>query len=260
MERLKGKTILIGKEPGQGRLAIVVGGKAGVLGTAGSVPNCVSRCKDGMAHCKITVAQDGSMTITNLKDANVTYVNGAEVMSKRIDQNSRVQLGKDRYDIDVKTVLQAAEKLVPSVVTPPPPLPPKKSYSIRHLKKVWNDYHDKTLEIAKRRNRIGLLSRIPMIFTLGSGSIAAVANFQDWGSGIVMLTTAMSVLGFVMMLYGFYVSYTDKSIEEQEELKEEFEQQYVCPNPDCRHYLDGRKYSLLVQDGQCRYCKCKFVE
>ena len=119
MERLKGKTILIGKEPGQGRLAIVVDGKAGVLGTVGCVPNCVSRCKDGLAHCKITVAQDGSMTITNLKEQNVTFVNGAAVVSKKIAVNSRVQLGKDRYYIDVKTVLQAAAKLV----GPPPPPP-----------------------------------------------------------------------------------------------------------------------------------------
>lgn len=251
MERLKGKTILIGKEPGQGRLAILVAGKVALLGTPGSVPGCVSRLKDGTAHCKIMVAQDGSMTITNLKDANVTYVNGAEVMSKRIDQNSRVQLGKDRYDIDVKTVLQAAIKLLPPKVTLPPPPPPVKEYSIRHLERVWNNYTEIVKKLRTRQKNINLLSSIPMAFSMFGGLIAGIAPDE-----IRMYAYAFTGVALVILVYGLYKRFTDNTQDEAEELKKKLQRDYVCPN--CGHYLEGREYPLLLQDGKCRYCGAKF--
>ena len=95
MDRLKGKTILIGKEPGQGRLLVSVSGKTAV-GASNSVPNSVSRCKvaEGVAHAKITVDQSGNMVLTNMKTENVTYVNGSEIASKRILPSNTVELGK----------------------------------------------------------------------------------------------------------------------------------------------------------------------
>lgn len=256
-KRLLGKTILIGREEKQSMLVVSVSGvsKVATLGAIGSVPGSVSRWKNGTAHCQIAIGLDGGMIIKNLKDPNVTYVNGAAIVSKRIDGNSQVELGKDHYTVNIEMVLQAAFKLLP--VTPPPP-PPVKEYSIKHLERVWDDYHEKTIIIAKRRSTTGLITRVPFIFTMGSGLLAGIAAKQEWGAGIEIITIGMSILGALLFLYGLWKSYTDKSIEESEDIKVYFEQQYVCPNPDCQHFLGYKRYTLLTQDKACPYCKCKY--
>ena len=71
MEQLKGKTILIGKEPSQGRLLVALpgSGKSAAIGLPGSVPASVSRCRpaEGIAHAKISIDQSGNIILTNLK-------------------------------------------------------------------------------------------------------------------------------------------------------------------------------------------------
>lgn len=93
MERLKGKTILVGKEPGQGRLLVAVleTGKAAAIGSPGCVPNSVSRCKpaDGVAHVKITIDQSENMVLTNMKPQNVTFINGTEIVSKHVTATNK---------------------------------------------------------------------------------------------------------------------------------------------------------------------------
>ncbi len=262
MERLRGKTILIGKEQGQGRLLISVNingqNKTGAIGMPGSVPSCVSRCKpvDGSAHCKIVIDQSGNMILTNLKPQNVTYVNGVEIESKRINLTETVLLGKDRYGINLEEVITAATKIVATVIKEP-----VREYSIKHLERVWNIYHDKSIAIKKRQRQINLMRSMPMIFTLGSGAIGGVAAhfFQDIG-WIPIITGCLFGFGLLLMIYGFYLSTTDKSIEENEMITDEFQMHYICPNFKCRHFMGMQPYKILRQNKKCPYCGCLLTE
>ena len=149
---LKEKTIFIGREPEQGRLLIAIKGipKIATLGQINSVPNSVSRCKpaEGVAHCQIEVDQASNMTLTNLKAQNVTFVNGAEIMSKHINMASTVALGKDKFGINVTEVLNTAQKIMMLVERVPSGNGCSGGgggtgggpYSILHLKNVWDDY------------------------------------------------------------------------------------------------------------------------
>lgn len=261
VENLKGSTILIGRESDNGRLlvSLMINGtaKTAAMGSAGSVPNCVSRCKpaEGVAHCKIVIDGGGNMTIVNMKPANVTYVNGVEIVSKRISESSNVELGKDRYRLNVDSMLAVASKVV-NVVKPPTP----KTYSVRPLEQAWNEYHDGLLAIKRRGRSIMQLRSASPIFTLGSGSIAAIAKTQDWSSGIFIVTTTLTVIGLILMIYSFYKSYTDKSIEESERLTEDFQRRYVCPNPNCHHFLGMQSYNVLRQNKKCPYCGCQLTD
>lgn len=254
IDALKGKTILIGKEPGQGRLLIAIKGvpKVTTLGQIGSVPNSVSRCKpaEGVAHCQIEIDQMGNMTLTNMKAQNVTYVNGFEIMSKRIDPTSTIMLGKDRYAIDLNVTLNTAAKLVSKVMPPPPP----PEYSIKHLKDIWDDYSASLKKIKIRQKNIGLLSSIPIAFTMLGGLIAGVAP------EIRPFALIFTGIAFVVMLIGLYLRFTDKSIEETEKLNDKFQDRYVCPNPKCHQYLGNTPYKLLRQKKNCPSCKCQWTE
>ena len=248
MDNLKGKTILVGKEPGNGRLYVSVNvngqHKVAPIGEMQSVPNSVSRCKPGenTAHCKITVGGNGEMTITNMEPRNMTYVNGTEVATKRIKAGCRIELGKDRYAMDLNAVIQAARKMVGV------------EYSIRHLEIVWNEYNDSMKKIKIRQKNLGLLSNIPMGFSMLGGLVAGV---YPQVREVALVFTGIALL---IMLIGFYKRFTDKSIDEMEALTEDFQRKYICPNPECHHFMGNQPYNILRQNKNCPYCKCKLTE
>lgn len=253
MERLKGKTILVGKEPGQCRLLVAISGtgKTATIGSPGCVPNCVSRCKptEGTAHCKIDIDQNGTMVLTNLKSQNVTYVNGVEIFSKKVQVSSEVALGKDHFQMPLSLVIETAKKLVPTIA-PPPPSPQAQKYNIRHLEKIWNDFHDKNIEIQKRARQQALLARIPMFFTMAGGAISAIAVALNWGDEVKTLCISFTVIGIFVMIYSFFKSKNDTSIEDREKLVEDFQDHYICPK--CGKYLPVTPYKLMKKQYSMR--------
>lgn len=240
MDRLKGKTILLGKEPAQGRLLVaIVGGKTAAIGSPNTVPNSVSRCKvaEGVAHAKITVDQNGNMILTNMKPQNVTFVNGAGIVSKRIDQNNTVELGKDHYAVNVQMVLEVAKRLVG--VLPPPPQTP---LDISHLEHIWNEYHDKILERQRKQKKLGIIASCSMFFTIGGSAIAAIANKLQWGKADDYLWI-LPVIGFIVFFISIYLRIKDTSIEDTDMAQNELQQKYILPC--CNHFCGSIPYELL---------------
>lgn len=248
MERLKNKEILVGREPEKGRLMIAVDingqHKAVVLGEFKSVPDGVSRCKpaEGTAHCKIAVDANGSITVTNLKPANCTYINNRGITTKSgVKTDAQLQLGADKYPVALNAIVEAAKKLLPT---------PEKVYSIKHLEKVWEEYYKekkKTIKKEKLLNTIrGLLS-----------TIAIVSGFVCGG----YLRIILMGLGVVLGIYTLYDIIVEKSDKKKEKLDLDFEEMYICPG--CKRFLMGanfQPYRHLRQNHNCPYCKCKWTE
>ena len=272
MDALKGKTILIGKEPVQGRLliSIVIDGQCqnATIGNINSVPNCVSRCipSEGVAHCKITIEANGSMIITNMKPHNTTYVNGNEIISKNIYPNSQITLGVDKYPINIDKILDAAEKLVN-----------KNEFSINPLEKIWNTYDNDLYNLQKKQKRLALLNRLYMPCTFLSGAIGGAAqliNSEKTSEStkqiiasiginsevINVISGIMFAIAAIILFYGLYKSLSDRSIEERRLIAETFQSQYICPNPKCHRFLGNIPYNILRQNTNCPHCKCKFTE
>lgn len=255
LDYLKGKTILIGKEPVNRRLSLSVMLNGQPLTTAigfmNSVPDSVSRCKpaEGVAHCKIFVDSQGAMTVTNMKPQNVTYVNGVEIMSKSVNANAKIELGMDRYPIEVNTILENAAKML---ATKMPPVP--KECSIRHLEQVWDEYKIQLHKINDKQRNVGLWARIPMIFTMSGIILSALdESIREYA----MIFTAIAL---VVTLIGLYLQKTFKPDEEKENLTDELMKKYVCPNEGCHHYLGSQPYKILRQSKKCPYCGCLFNE
>lgn len=267
MEKLKGKTILVGKEPGQGRLLVAVEGKAAAIGTAGCVPNCVSRCKpaENIAHAKIVVDQNGNLTLSNLKDQNVTYVNGAEIQSKRIDQSHTVELGKDKFSVSVPLILDTVKKIIESSVAVPGhgpvprPNPEPNKFNMSHLEQVWNDMQTRRKEILAKQRQINLIRSGCGIFTMCA--MPCIFFLGPYG----YILTAIGIIGNI---YSFVGLKNDDSSEAMEQLNEEFQLGYVCPNHDCNKFFGAISYKLLKnqlrshkdQKMYCPRCGCELVE
>lgn len=247
MDRLKGKTILIGKEPENGRLLIFIpGAKGASIGAPGSVPPCVSRCKpkEGVAHAKITVDQNGNMTLTNMKSENVTYVNGSEIASKHITTSSNVELGKDRFKLNLPTVIDVAKKLVGDVE-------PKRPFNISHLEHVWNNLQAQRKAIQAKQRKINLIRSGCGIFTMCA--MPCIFLFGPIGY-------ALTGIGIVGNIYSFVGLKNDNTADAIEKLNEEFQDRYVCPK--CNKFLGNNSYKFIKKQYgmHCPYCKCEYVE
>ncbi len=274
MEILKNKTLLIGKEPIQGRLLISINlnGKdvTATIGSTDSVPGSVSRCipAENKAHCTIDINGKGTMILTNLKPQNITCVNGTEIMSKKITKDSVVTLGRDNYRVDIGKVLEVANKLavsavgsgvVDNAVNNNAGAVSGNGVSIKHLEKVWNKYYTDTLELKKEQKRLGLIKGLYMPITLLGSLAATAAQFIfDSPSVKVPITVFFSIVAAIVLFYGLRKQITDKSLEKTERLNDAFQDDYVCPK--CQHFMGNQAYKLISRNNCCPYCKTKYTE
>lgn len=210
-------------------------------------------------HCWLTDNGDGTYTLEN-KSSQGTFVDGRQVVKTRVTADTYIELSatttvKVADLLPIKQTMPSSGPQTPSAS--PVPVP---EYSIRHLQRVWDNYHEKQLEIQKNQRNINLWRSASPIFTLGSGAIAAIARTMEWGDSIFALTIVMTVIGLGVMLFSFIKGFKDKSIEEREAATEELQQKYVCPNPECRHFMGNQPYKIIRQNKTCPWCKCKFNE
>lgn len=268
---LEGKTILIGREPDNKRLVVAmdVDGKTkmAALGVKGSVPNSVSRyrAEDHSAHCKIEIGTSGSIIVKQMKPDSKMFVNGVELSSKKITPQTQVQLGVDHYQLNVEAVLKIALQLAgvkadnSSAKSKSEP-GVKPIYSISHLERVWDDYHEGDLALQKRQNAISLLSSIPLFFSMGAGALGGISGQMGWPDWVKGITLTMSLIALLVFIYGLYLRFTSHHIEKREELKDKLMRDYVCPNPKCHRFLNMQPFKLLKQNKKCPYCQCEWTE
>lgn len=266
MNNLKGKTILIGKEPGSGRLLVAIdgAGKTAAIGAPGCVPASVSRCKptERKAHAKITVDNLGNMVLTNMKPENVTYVNGSEIVSKKVTGSNSVELGKDHFNINLALVIDTARKLLTTAVSGGSAAggsAPTKQFNIRHLKQVWNNYETEMDRIAILQQEIGKKRMLPIMV----GSFSGVAS--PILASFVAVNTLYITIPVAAISFGLYLANyrkKDTSYEDRKAATEKLTDDYVCPNPECNKFLGNLSYNLLKKQYSmhCPYCKCEFIE
>lgn len=255
MKELSGKTIMIGREPGNGRLVVAIreNGKSEVIGAPGSVSGSVSRCipAEDKAHACISIEENGDMIISTMN--NVTYVNGTEYAKRKITATDTVELGGDKFRISIPEVLKAAGQLLA-------PAPEQKvnqgksakKYNIAHLERVWNEMKEQKKELQAKQKKINLVRSGCGVFTM----CAAPCIFLLGPIGYVL--TGIGAAGSIYSIIGMK---NDNTTDAVEKITERFEEKYVCPNPECSRFLGNISYRLLKRNYRnCPYCKSEFVE
>lgn len=223
---------IIGRDQATRQLCIGKDGNTKLFGQPGSVPMDVSR-----HHLSLQPAGTGKWHIKNLNERNITFVNGIAVESKTISEKDRIELGNSHYLFQWSALSEPKEETI----------------DIRPLKYVWDEYNRSNIEIRVRQKNIGLLSSIPIGFTMLGGLIAGVAS-----DDIKPYAYVFTAIALIVMIYGFYKRFTDNSIDEQEEIKKKFLHYYVCPNPKCGHFMGFQDYDIIAHNDACPYCKTKY--
>lgn len=221
--------IIVGRNPETRQLNIIKNGTSAAKGKPGSVPMDVSR-----QHVALENVGDKKWKLRNLNENNVTFVNGLAVESKVVSESDKVELGSSHYVLSWSDLYEPKEEIA----------------DIRPLKQVWDTYNQKNIEIRKRQKNIGLLASIPVGFTMLGGLFSSIASEE-----IRPIAIVFTIIALCVMIYGIYRRATDNSIEEQEEVKRQFQRNYTCPK--CGHFMGFQDYELLIQNDVCPYCKTK---
>ena len=64
----------------------------------------------------------------------------------------------------------------------------------------------------------------------------------------------------IVTLFIIRISAARKGPAKQAKLDEWFQDEYVCPNPQCHHFLGNQRYDLILRNGCCPWCKSTFKE
>ena len=231
---------IIGREGKTSQLNVSVGQKIYRFFPQGTVPTSVSR-----QHCIVTTLGDGRYKVRNINAANVTFVNGIEIEEKTVTDDDRIELGQNRYLLNLPYIM---ERILPKQQQQ------QKEIDIAPLLKTWEEYIAHDLQLQKHQRNIGMLASVPMGFTMLGGLVTGLCE------GVRPYALVFTAIALAVMAYGFYKRYTDDTLEKRQQLKVLFQQQYVCPNPECRHFMGFTPFSSLQDRGQCPYCKARYKD
>lgn len=237
---------IIGREPGGigNRLRIISKStnKEFFISTTSSVPNTVSR-----EHCLLSVnPQQGTAILKNLKPQNSTWVNGVEIASLSVSANDRIELGSDHFPLNLANVLETLSSEVP------------KTYSITHLKAVWEKYQQDKLALQIEERKNGAIRSITGVIS----PLAILCAFIPIPGFSIALRSILFGIMFVIALYFFITGLKNarKYPQQYAELDNKFHHDYVCPNPSCRRFLGYVPYDDLVRSTPgCAMPNCKAI-
>ncbi len=267
MQHLKGKSILIGKDPLHGKLTVAIVGSnlKTAIGPENSVPPTVSRCipEQNIGHARLSIDNSGNIMLTNLKPQNVTYVNGSAVLSKQIDKDTIIELGAKHFQVSLTAILSNARMLVlssdakaASDIPPVPPTPQSNTFHIAYLEDIWNQYEAEIERIQnkqKRNNTIRALQGVLSMSGIVIGVITAACGFAPIG---IILSSVALIIGIISFIF----TKNDTSAEDRKQALDTLEDNYLCPNPNCRKSLPTKRYKWIkLNYTTCSYCKAKFI-
>lgn len=235
--------IIIGGDHSTLRLKLTITGqpKPKLAGQQGSCPLSVSR-----QHCSLTTCPDGGYILANLNPRNVTYVNGMPIMSQRITEYDRIELGRDRYLLDWAIL----KKVLPK---------PELHVDITPLEDIWNTYYQTTNRMQVKEKRFNAMRGIIPVITMGAmAAIFLIGPSKDGKQSPLQI--AAYALAALLALFFFIKSFIDASkiTNQREELKQWFMTYYRCPNPECNRFLGYTDFTLVAEQDCCPKCKAKY--
>lgn len=155
--------IIIGREEGARRLHCIVGEREFYVGQAGTVPLSVSR-----RHCKVSV-NGSDISIENIKDQNITFVDGNQIIRKAITPTSRVQLGEEKFLVPLQQILKLADVSTGDVDGSQKEVP---TFSLKPMKTVWEEYDKRRMEIQNNAAKSANKQRLQGILSMSGMCLA----------------------------------------------------------------------------------------
>ena len=183
-------------------------------------------------------------------------MDGVDIIRTTAKPGNLLQLGLS-FTATLEELIGATQAASGASSTPKPPTSSvdktQKTYSISHLRRVWDDFNNTNIAMADAQRRTNLVRTGFGIFTM-----CAMSTRFFFGPVVGYALTGIGVLGNI---YSFAGMRNAETAEQRQRRQDAFDDAWVCPNPECGHSLPAKNYKLLVRNHQsCPYCKCRYVE
>lgn len=213
-----------------------------IVGKNGNQKIPITEASVSRRHCKLTEQSDGTFLLEDLGSTNGTFVNGVKIIRTTVNRNASITLG---------SLTVSVEALVG-------PKPQEFTKDFLRLKSVYDQYHQELIKLEKADRMKNFYRSLPPTI---SAIVFALTLFLNGESAMI----ARSITGVVTILFVVWSTFTayksnKKLPEQRQQLFKQFQIDYVCPNPKCKHYLGDIPFENLQNRGTCDYCKCKWVE
>ena len=194
-----------------------------------------------------------------------TIVDGLPIIKTVVGPDTPIVLAND-FSTSVRELLALGGKAA-SVVSKDEKKPEKtpkevqgEVISVAHLEDVYTEYRDAVKNMVKKRSKAQILRMLPMqlVMPVGVGMSCILINDSETGNiikGVIMV----GVMGLTSLLSLRQLSISSNQADEQSDLMEKFQIDYVCPK--CKNFFgQNRPYKALLNQGRCPYCKSVFIE
>ena len=222
--------IIIGRDQQTRKLCIMKDGKPQLYGKEGSVPMNVSR-----QHLSMQPLGEGEWQLRNIKENNVTFVNGISIESKIVTETDKIELSESRFPFPWAALIE----------------PEIETVDIRPLKKIWDDYDEKRVQHQIAERKFNATRSATGIITM-----LAIACSIILGHGPIYIGLYAIAIGIsVFLTYQAYKKSSEVP-RQQREMNKVFQQRYVCPK--CGHFMGFQDFEVLKQGDSCPYCRTKY--
>lgn len=232
--------IIIGRKSDTNQLKVCVEGRPEkACGTAGSVPNSVSR-----NHFSLEPDSNGGFLLTNLNPQNETLVNGVSVDTTHVKEGDRVELGASRYVFNWDFLHIGG---VPATV------------DIRPLESVWEKYQSDRMQLQIKQGRFNAIGRLTGVISMVGMVLAVMDGNSSGGGSLRLILLAIGIVATVAVSAVTFIN-ASKVPQKLADLEKDFQNNYVCPNPRCHCFMGSQSYKILVQRTSCPYCKATYIK
>lgn len=206
-------------------------------------------------HAKLTKLDNNKFEIEDIGSSYGTYVNGLPVVKTIVDLDTPIILADFSTSVRELLGLSAAKEVQPAGGKGKE----TESISVAHLQRVYEDYLEAVKNMAKKKSKAQVMRMMPM--QLGMPLVLGACGFLPNDQKFLILKGVLMV--GIMALNGLLsfrmVGISTEQADEQYELNKQFQIKYVCPK--CGSFFGQTKpYEALLNQGQCPYCKSKFIE
>ena len=188
-------------------------------------------------HARLVSDEQGCWFLEDLDSSNGTFVNGVQIVRKRVTPADTIRLGAE-YSLNFSDVLKS-----------------KNDYTaeFKALKKVYDDYAREKVKIqSSNQFKTRLFQSLPFALPGIIGLIVSVAGTSNhgWVIGSLLLTVLAPVAGIYLG-----ARQSAKIPQQLQDLTNQFKIDYVCPK--CGTFLGDIPWESLRNKKHCPVSSCQ---
>lgn len=236
-----------------------------VIGREGNQPFALNDPKVSGRHAVLIVHENGALQLADTNSTNGTFIYNGQTFARimpgkayNVSPDSMIRLGPEtQFHV---------RRLIPGFIIEKPvkdPLPPvkPKRYDISRLRLLYDDYHEKKINLDSKSDSINGMRSMIMLISMATGGCSGVLADLFGLSNNKLMSTLLGVgIGLTLVIVLNYVikSRQEKVRRDRQANEHDFAVNYCCPG--CRLPFKGKVYENILAEGKCPKCKAEYYE